>query len=184
MPFTFLYKLVIFIFGIIFKLIRYFNGCDSGKTGSTSEAGYCLSASAKRDNLRLISVVIGAKTGNDRFKESTELLNYGFANYHNKQLISKDIIIKEIETRRCKEKLAEIVAMEDYFAFDKKGNKSNYDITYNLPEFIGKTKKGNKIGEAIISKDGNVIKVIDLTVKTDINQCAFKDNFKSIIQNW
>ena len=59
------------------KLTRYYKGCDAGKTGSTSEAGYCLCASAKRDDMRLISVVIGSKTGQDRFNESASCLTMG-----------------------------------------------------------------------------------------------------------
>lgn len=166
------------------KLIRYYDGCDSGKTGSTSEAGYCLTASAKRDNLRLVSVIIGAKTGKDRFKESTELLNYGFSNYQNKQIVCKDVVIKEIDVTRCKQKTAEVVAMEDYFAFDKKGSKSNYDISYNLPDSISTTKAGCKIGEVVISKDGNVIKVIALSIKQDLEPTTLKDNFKIILEKW
>lgn len=166
------------------KLIRYFDGCDSGKTGSTSEAGYCLTASAKKNNLRLISVIIGAKTGNDRFKESTDLLNYGFANYENKHLVVSGNILKELPTLKCKQTTAKIVAEEDYFAFDKKGNKSNYEISYSLPECLGKTKKGQKVGEMIISKDGNVVKVINLTVNENLEQLTIKDNFKNIIKNW
>ncbi len=60
------------------KLIRYYKGCDSGKTGSTDEAGYCLSASAEKAGMRLIGVVLGAKTGTDRFNETSKLLNFGF----------------------------------------------------------------------------------------------------------
>lgn len=166
------------------KLIRYYDGCDSGKTGSTSEAGYCLSASAKKDNMRLVSIVIGAKTGSDRFKETTTLFNYGFANYQNKRLISKDVIVKELPTKRCKEKTAEIIPLEDYFAFDKKGKSSNYEVNYELPEFISNAKVGNIIGKAIISKDGNVIKIVDLTVKQDVLPLGFIDNFNNIISNW
>ena len=166
------------------KLVRYYDGCDSGKTGSTNEAGYCLSASANKNNMRLISVVIGAKTGNDRFKETTALFNYGFANYQNKQLVCKDVVLKEIETKRAKEKFAEIVAVEDYFAFDKKGKNSNYNVDYELPESISKAKVGEIVGKVIISKDGNVIKTIDLTVKQDIIPLSFVDNFKNIIAQW
>lgn len=165
------------------KLIRYYDGCDSGKTGSTSEAGYCLTSSAKRNNMRLISVVIGAKTGKDRFKETTSLLNFGFANYENKQLVSKDKIFKEIETKRCKEKVANVVPVEDFYVFDKKGNKSSYDISVELPEILGSTKVGDIIGKIIISKEGNVIKTICLTVQEDINSLSFVDNFKYIISN-
>lgn len=166
------------------KLVKYFDGCDGGKTGSTSEAGYCLSASAKRNNMRLISVIIGAKTGKDRFKESTDLLNYGFANYENKHLVDKTLVLTEVKTAKCKQQTASIVAKEDYFAFDKKGAKSSYEISLNLPEKIKPTKSGEKIGELCISKDGNLIKTIDLTVKDDIDSTTLKDNFKSIIERW
>ncbi len=166
------------------KLIKYFDGCDGGKTGSTNEAGYCLSASAKRNNMRLISVIIGSKTGKDRFKESTELLNYGFANYENKEIINKDKILKEIETKGCKQNIAEVIATEDFYAFDKKGAKSAYDISYELPEKISATKMGDIIGKAIISKDGKVIKTIPLTVNINIEGMSLFDNFKQIIQNW
>lgn len=166
------------------KLVRYYDGCDSGKTGSTNEAGYCLSASANKNNMRLISVIIGAKSGNDRFKETTTLFNYGFANYQNKHLVCKDVVLKEIATNRSKEKTAEIVAMEDYFAFDKKGNNSNYHIDYELPESISRAKVGDVIGKAIISKEGNVIKTINLTVNQDIIPLGFVDNLKNIISQW
>lgn len=166
------------------KLIKYFNGCDSGKTGSTSEAGYCLSASAQRDNIRLISVVIGAKTGQDRFKDSTTLLNYGFTNYQNKQLLNTDFVIKEIKTKGCKQEIAELVPSESFYAFDKKGAKSNYEINYEIPEIISACKKGDKIGKAIITKEGNVVKIIPITVKEDIEKTTFKDNLQIILKNW
>lgn len=165
------------------KLIRYYDGCDSGKTGSTSEAGYCLSASANKNNMRLISVVIGAKTGNDRFKETTTLFNYGFANYHNKQLLAKDVVVKEIPTKRCKETIAQVVPNEDFFAFDKKGS-SNYKIDYELPEYVSSAKMGQCVGKAIISKDGNVVKVVDLVLNSDLTSLSFIDNLKNIISQW
>lgn len=166
------------------KLIRYYDGCDSGKTGSTSEAGYCLSASANKNNMRLISIIIGAKSGNDRFKETTTLFNYGFANYQNKHLLNKEICIIELPTKRCKQNIVEVFAKENYFAFDKKGNQSNYKVDYELPEILSKAKSGDVIGKAIISKDGNVIKVVDLIIKQDINPLGFVDNFKEIISQW
>ncbi|MBQ7884916.1 MAG: D-alanyl-D-alanine carboxypeptidase [Clostridia bacterium] len=166
------------------KMIRYYDGCDSGKTGSTSEAGYCLSASALRNNMRLISVIIGAKSGNDRFKESTLLLNYGFANYQNKQIINKEVVLKEIDAKRCKEKTAQIVATEDFFAFDKKGASSSYKVDYELPEYLLKAKAGDVVGRVIISKDGNIVKIINLTVKTSLTALGFVDNFKMITENW
>ena len=160
------------------KLVKYYDGCDCGKTGSTSEAGYCLTASAKRGNLRLISVIIGAQTGKDRFKETTDLFNYGFANFENKQLVKSNDVLKEVKTKSCKTDYAQIISN------DKKGAKSNYEFAYNLPEYITATKKGQKIGELLITKDGNVVKVLDLTVNEDIEKMGYKDNLRAIIKNW
>lgn len=166
------------------KLIKYYNGCDGGKTGSTSEAGYCLSASAIRDNLRFVSVVIGAKTGKDRFKESTDLLNFGFANYQNKKLVDCENVLGDIKTSKCKQESAEYIAMEDFYVFDKKGAKSNYEIEFSVPEKIGATKNGEKIGELVVKKNGEVIKIIALTVKCDVEKVSFADNIKSVLENW
>ena len=80
------------------------------------------------------------------------------------------MIIKELKTKSCKTDYAQIISSEDFFAFDKKGAKSNYEFAYNLPEYITATKKGQKIGELLITKDGNVVKVLDVTVNEDIEK--------------
>ena len=70
------------------RLVKYYQGCDGGKTGSTDEAGCCLSASAVRDDMRLISVIVGAENSSKRFNECSELFNYGFSNFESKNLVS------------------------------------------------------------------------------------------------
>ena len=72
------------------KLIKYYDGCDSGKTGYTSEAGHCLCASAKKDNLRLISVVIKAPDSKRRFFEVSNMFNYGFSTFSSKVVIDNN----------------------------------------------------------------------------------------------
>ena len=72
------------------KLIRYYDGCDSGKTGYTSESGHCLTASAKRKGMRLISVIIKAPSSKTRFADCSNLFNYGFANFENKMIIDNE----------------------------------------------------------------------------------------------
>ena len=72
------------------KLIRYYKGCDGGKTGSTNEAGYCLAATAKRGDMRLIGVVLGAENAKARFASTSDLLNYGFNNFINNKMLSKE----------------------------------------------------------------------------------------------
>ena len=72
------------------KLIRYYNGCDGGKTGSTNEAGYCLVATAKRGNMRLIGAVLGCNSGKDRFSKTADVLNYGFNNFISSKIVSSE----------------------------------------------------------------------------------------------
>ena len=87
------------------KLIRYYEGCDGGKTGSTNEAGYCLATTAKRGDMRLIAVVLGAENGKLRFAETSKLLNFGFNNFENKLIVSKDeILSSELKIQNSRQK--------------------------------------------------------------------------------
>ena len=167
------------------KLVRYYKGCDGGKTGSTSEAGYCLSASAERDGFRLIAVVIGSKTGQDRFNNTTSLFNYGFANYENKTILDcSKAILENHEVLQCKTKTTNIYASENYYGLSKKGDKTEYDITYEIEQLKAPMNSGDKVGKLIISKQGNVVKEIDLIVKEDLVKISYFDGLKQIASNW
>ena len=63
------------------RLIRLYDGCDGLKTGSTQEAGYCMSATAERGDMRLVAVVLGSKSGKSRFDIASRMMDHGFANY-------------------------------------------------------------------------------------------------------
>ncbi len=167
------------------KLIRYFKGCDSGKTGSTDEAGYCLSASAVRGDMRLIGVVLGAKTGTERFNETSKLLNYGFSNFENKQLVSTNEPISQIEVLKSKTKLIDGYAKEDYFAISQKGLESEYEISIEMNETAkAPIKAGDKIGSISIIKNGVLIKEIDVVSNKDIDAISYKDSIKEIVSRW
>lgn len=167
------------------KLVRYYKGCDSGKTGSTSEAGYCLTASAEKNDFRLIAVVIGAKTGQERFNYVTELFNYGFANYENKTIVdSKVPVVENYEILQAKCKVANIYAQEDYYGLSKKGKEIGYDISYEINKAKAPLKSGDIVGVLTITKDGNVVKEINLIVKDDIEKIGYFDGIKIIANNW
>lgn len=167
------------------KLVRYYKGCDSGKTGSTSEAGYCLSASAIKNDFRLIAVVIGAKTGQERFTDVSNLFNYGFANFENKDILDCNIpVIKDYEILKSKNKVADIYASESYYGLCKKGDNSEYEISYEIGKLKAPIKAGEKVGLLTISKGGNVVKEIDLIVKNNIEQLSYFDGIKYIAENW
>ena len=167
------------------KLIKYFKGCDGGKTGSTDEAGYCLSATAERNGMRLIGVVLGAKDATLRFNETSKLLNYGFVNFENKQILSSNDELIVAEILKSKTKLAPVYAAEDFYVISKKGENSEYGVSVELNEKIcAPIKAGDKVGEIVISKDGVVIKTIDAIVNQDVSSITYGESLKEIIKNW
>lgn len=167
------------------RLIRYYDGCDGGKTGSTNEAGCCLSASAKRNNMRLISVIIGASNSQTRFNECTKLFNYGFANFESKNIVDMSNPIINLPVSKGKIDNVDIYAKENYSVVVKKGDKSNLDLTIENPKKISAPAKHNDVvGKAIISDNGLVVKEIDLILKTDIEGLSLKDCFDKVVEAW
>ena len=167
------------------RLVRYYEGCDGGKTGSTNEAGCCLTATAKRNNMRLISVVIGAKNSQTRFNECSKLFNYGFANFESRKILDCQKAIEILPVGKGKINEVEIFSAEDFAVTTRKGQESDIEVTYSLPEKVSApTKSGQVIGKAILSKDGNLIKEIDVIVKTDIDKLSFKDCFDRVSSAW
>ncbi len=167
------------------RLIRYYEGCDGGKTGSTNEAGCCLSASAKRNNMRLISVIVGAPNSKTRFNECSSLFNYGFANFENKSLLDSSTPCKNMPVNKGKKESVDIFSSEDYSVVTKKGDKSSFEVSYELPEKISAPRKaGEEVGKAIISKDGQVVKEISLVVNETLEKLSLKDCFDKIVHEW
>lgn len=167
------------------RLVRYYEGCDGGKTGSTNEAGCCLTATAKRNNMRLISVVIGAKNSQTRFNECSKLFNYGFANFESRKILDCQKAIEILPVGKGKINEVEIFSAEDFAVTTRKGQESDIEVTYSLPEKVSApTKSGQVVGKAILSKDGNLIKEIDVIVKTDIDKLSFKDCLDRVASAW
>ncbi len=167
------------------RLIRYYEGCDGGKTGSTNEAGCCLSASAKRNDMRLISVVVGASNSQMRFNECSSLFNYGFANFESTAIIDEQVSCKTLPVTKGKVASVDIFAKEKFAVVLKKGDKGGYEVSYSLPSNIkAPTKAGDVVGKAIISKDGVVEAEVELIVKENLEKLSFKDCIDKIAAAW
>ena len=167
------------------RLVRYYEGCDGGKTGSTNEAGCCLSATAKRNNMRLISVVIGAKNSQTRFNECSKLFNYGFANFESKKILDSQKVLEVLPVNKGKLEQVEIYSAEDFAITTRKGQEGNIDVQYALPNKVdAPTKSGQVIGKITLSKDGNLIKEIDVVVKADIEKLSFRDCLEKLSRAW
>lgn len=167
------------------KLIRYFKGCDSGKTGFTDESGFCLTASAERGGMRLIGVILGSKTGTERFNETSKLLNYGFSTFQNKQILSNDNPIAEIKVIRSKLDSVPVYAEENFFGVSKKGEDTEYSYSIDMVKNIkAPAKKGEVVGSITISKNGVVVKRINVVIAQDIDKLTFFEGFKEITSKW
>ncbi len=168
------------------KLIRFYEGCDSGKTGYTSEAGHCLVASAKRNDMRLISVVISAPDSKTRFGEVSSMFNYGFANYTNKLVVDKDKPLDlsvEIENGKC-DKL-EVVAEQSFYLFSLKTQKRSVEIDFEpLSKVKAPIEKGEKVGILQIYEDNKLITSINVLANENVLAKTYFDRIIDISNNW
>ena len=167
------------------RLVRYYQGCDSGKTGSTNEAGCCLSASAERNGMRLISVVIGANNSQTRFNECTKLFNYGFANFESKSILDSRSPVMNLPINKGKADNIDVFAERGFSTVVKKGGQHEFEVTFENPSKISApTQNGMTVGKAIISKQGTVVDEINLIVKENVEKLSLKDCFDRITQAW
>lgn len=156
------------------KLIKFYSGADGLKTGYTKEAGYCLTATAKKSSMRLIATVMGEPTSAIRNAEVSSLLNYGFAQYKAFNVIKKGKKIKTINLSKAKNPNIEIVTKEEVSIVKKKTDKLgkiSYETKINNINL--KTKKDDTIGILKIKEDNKLIKEVPLTIKENIERCPF-----------
>lgn len=158
------------------RLVRFYDGVDGLKTGFTESAGYCLTATAKKNNLRLIAVVMGANTTDERTSDITNMLNYGFNTYKTGILLKKDTVLGTKRIELGKRETVEIVLKEDYTKLLKQTEQlPNYSYNVKVDSLIAPKQKGEKIGEVEVVDKDNVIDVLDLTVKENIEKASFID---------
>ncbi len=167
------------------RLVKYYEGCDGGKTGSTNEAGCCLSATAKRDDLRLISVIVGAQNSKTRFNECSSLFNYGFANFENSKIVDSENVLQNIKVSKGKVEDVDVFAGEDYFALINKNEESNYEVKIEAPTVIkAGVKAFDSVGKIKILKNNELFKEIDLVVKSDLAKMSYGDSMQKVLTKW
>ncbi len=166
------------------KLIRFYEGCDGGKTGFTSEALSCLAATAKRGNTRFISVVIGAPDSKTRNAQISTMLNNAFADYETKQFVFKENGCGFVEVRNGKEKTVECAPEEDYFVLTKKGEEPDVRCDFDIWSVPAPVKKGDVVGKVTIYVSENAKKEINIVAMSDINRRGYKDILDDIIKEW
>ena len=160
------------------KLVRFYDGADGLKTGHTDAAKYCLAATAKKNNLRFIAIVLGEENSNIRNQEAMSLLDYGFQNYQMNLIKTKDEILKTIPLDKATKIKVDIIPIQDIGILSKKTEaekKYTYDVkidAISLP-----IKKGDVVGKVIV-KDGNKkVQTVGLTVSENIDSLSYFELF-------
>lgn len=167
------------------KLIRDYEGTTGIKTGSIDAAGYCVSASAKRGELHLIAVVLGAQTSNVRFNEAKKLLDFGFANYDSVNLGKKGDIIATIPVEKADLQTIELVLERDVYALINKDKKGEVKKEALIPGSINPPiSKGDRIGELLITVEEMEVDRVPLVAKYDVNKANILLLFKRTISSF
>ena len=155
------------------KLVRFYDGVDGLKTGFTNGAGYCITATAKKNGMRIIAVVMGEPTSKMRNKEISEMFDYAFAHYNTIDLLGKKDLGK-YRVDSGKDEYVKVIPKESATSLRKKGEdggKIKYDV--NINSLKAPLKKGDVIGFLVIKEDGNEIKKVPLTVSKSILKINF-----------
>ncbi len=165
------------------KLLKQYPSCDAGKTGSTSEAGFCISASAVKNDMRLYAVVIGADTSKERFNKTKELFNYGFDNFTKSVIVPNDFKVTA-EINNGKEKLCVAKAEEEFVSIVKKGDKHEIETKVLINKNFAPISEGEQIGEVLCIKNGEVIKSIKLLSTINVKKLGYYDYLKKALSKY
>ena len=153
------------------KLVRYYQGVDGLKTGYTSDAGYCITTTAKRNGMRLITVVMGEPTSQIRNAETTTMLDYGFNTYQIDTILSKDTVISKENVLLGEKNTVEVLPKEDITILNTKvGAKRNITYKLDLDNIKAPLKKGDIVGKINIIEDNKTIMTIDAVSKSNIKK--------------
>ena len=167
------------------KLVRNYSGCTGLKTGSTSLALYNLSATATRDNLSLIAVIMKAPNTATRFAEAKKLLDFGFNTYEFKQFNQKGETIMQIPVQKGISVSIEAIIKEDGGILLKKGEDKDITQTIQLPNSISAPIfEGQHLGEIVYSKGNDILLTAEIVAKSEVKKMSFGNVLTQVYQKW
>lgn len=168
------------------KLVRFKEGVDGLKTGFTNGAGYCLTATMKKDGMRVIATVMGEPDSNTRNSEVSGMLDYAFSTMGLKKVLSKGTVVKKINLTKAKQDEIKVVPIEDVNVLYKKMDgeiNPTYDVKVN--DLKVPIKKGDIVGKIYVKNNNEIINEVNLTVSKDVGKTnlfeLYIKNLRSII---
>ena len=162
------------------KLVRFYEGLDGLKTGYTGNAGYCITATAKKNNFRLIAVVMGEDSIENRSSDVVKMLNYGFNSYRTNLIKSKDESLGEVKVLKGKLKKVKVYLVKDAIELlNASQQQSKYHFKLDIDKVVAPIKKGKVIGNVIIyDENDKVINKIGIVVHENVLKANLWDLFK------
>jgi len=165
------------------KLVRFFEGCDGLKTGFTDEAKYCISATATRNGVRMLSVIMGAPTYKIRNRDAGVLLNHGFSKYEGKKLVAKDEEIDKVYMDEQTDKFFMAMAKDDLTAILPKGENKELEKKIVIDELKKEYKAGDIVGKYEVYLGEEKVGEVEIYCDRDIKKGSIFDNIKYNIKN-
>ncbi len=161
------------------KLVRFYDGVDGLKTGFTKNAGYCLTSTAKKNNTRFITVVMGAETSDKRSSDTVNMLNYGFNTYETKILLKSSDSLGKKRVMLSNIEEVDLNLKNDYVKLLKKDEQMpKYSYSIATDSLVAPIKKGDIVGHvSVIDESGNIVDELEVTVNVDIKKSNIIENF-------
>ncbi|MBE7042891.1 MAG: D-alanyl-D-alanine carboxypeptidase [Ruminococcaceae bacterium] len=167
------------------KLIRFYEGATGIKTGSTEEALFCMSASAMRDGMELIAVVLGCPTSKERFADASSLLNMGFASYALEQGVSKEEEITVLPVEKGVQKSVSVIAEKDFSVVVKKEQQGQMSRELTMPDRLSApVEQGDTVGSLRFLLDGQEIGTVNAVVAETIKKAGVFRMYGTLIGKW
>lgn len=164
------------------KLVKFYNGCDGGKTGFTSEAKFCLAATAARDGMRVIAVVAGADSSKSRFNAVSSMFNHAFGSFKAEKLLGAgELAAQRVKVAGGKERSVGVTVSEDIVRLAPRSDKAAAELRLELPDKVkAPVRKGDVVGKGYVVVDGTAVSEFDLVAAEDVARASIWDLFRRI----
>ena len=168
------------------RLVRFYKDCDGLKTGSTNEAKYCLSATAERNGMRLIAVVLGVPNSQTRFDEARAMMDYGFANYHRVQVAQKgDLVGAQVPVKLGARDAVDAALGSGLSLLLRNGQQSQLSFETHLPEFLtAPVEAGEPLGTVQVLLAGRPIAELPAVAAQSVRLPGLLEGFFRLLENW
>ncbi len=168
------------------RLVRFYQGCDGFKTGSTDAAKYCLAATAEKNGMRLVAIVLGTPISQTRFDEARAMMDYGFANYQRIAIANKgDLLGESLPVHGGAADTVEMALGSGLSMLLRNGQQSGLKLELSLPDYVdAPVSRGDVLGMVNVLLDGQVIAKLNCVAAVDVPRPGFIEGLYRILNNW